>query len=146
MAPYGNGCYDLIEVVELVKTGKVRMGVERFLLNKAMDAYHQTERVGWRTALQTGSDPVTTTGISKGDLMPVPDYKTYCKMIDRALEGKFAYPAINVSSLTMANAVLKGLAESKSDGIIQVSTGGGAFASGSSLKDTGPGGVSHDDT
>jgi fructose-bisphosphate aldolase class II len=61
--------------------------------------------------------------------MPVPDYKTYCKMIDRALEGKFAYPAINVSSLTMANAVLKGLAESKSDGIVQVSTGGGAFAS-----------------
>jgi fructose/tagatose bisphosphate aldolase len=56
-------------------------------------------------------------------------------MIDRALEGKFAYPAINVSSLTMANAVLKGLADSKSDGIIQVSTGGGAFASGAALKD-----------
>jgi fructose-bisphosphate aldolase, class II len=74
--------------------------------------------------------------------MPVPDYKTYCKMIDRALEGKFAYPAINVSSLTMANAVLKGLAESKSDGIIQVSTGGGAFASGSSLKDMALGAIS----
>ena len=74
--------------------------------------------------------------------MPVPDYKTYCKMIDRALEGKFAYPAINVSSLTMANAVLKGLAESKSDGIVQVSTGGGAFASGSSLKDMALGAIS----
>jgi len=67
--------------------------------------------------------------------MPVADYATYCRMIDVALDQKFAYPAINVTSLTTANAVLKGLAESRSDGIIQVSTGGGAFASGSSVKD-----------
>src|SRR5208337_2746488 len=39
-------------------------------------------------------------------------------------------------------AVLKGLAESKSDGIIQVSTGGGAFASGSSVKDMALGAIS----
>ena len=64
--------------------------------------------------------------------MPVADYTTYCEMLDRARAGKFAYPAVNVTSLTTANAVLKGLADSKSDGIIQVSTGGGAFASGSS--------------
>ena len=74
--------------------------------------------------------------------MPVADYKTYCKMIDRAKEKHFAYPAINVSSLTTANAVLKGLAESKSDGIVQVSTGGGAFASGSSVKDMALGAIS----
>ena len=74
--------------------------------------------------------------------MPVADYKTYCKMIDRAKEKHFAYPAINVSSLTTANAVLKGLAESKSDGIVQVSTGGGAFASGSSVKDIALGAIS----
>jgi len=55
--------------------------------------------------------------------MPVADYKIYCKMLERAREGHYAYPAINVTSLTTANAVLKGLAESKSDGIIQVSTG-----------------------
>jgi fructose-bisphosphate aldolase, class II len=67
--------------------------------------------------------------------MPVADYNAYCQMIDRALEGHFAYPAINVSSMTSASAVLRGLAESGSDGIIQVSTGGGAFASGSMLKD-----------
>jgi fructose-bisphosphate aldolase class II len=67
--------------------------------------------------------------------MPVADYQTYCQMLDRAREGRFAYPAINVSSLTTANAVLKGLAESRSDGIIQVSTGGAAFASGSQVKD-----------
>jgi fructose-bisphosphate aldolase, class II len=74
--------------------------------------------------------------------MPIADYRTYCEMIDRAKAGKFAYPAINVTSLTTANAVLKGLAESKSDGIIQVSTGGGAFASGSSVKDMALGAVS----
>jgi len=61
--------------------------------------------------------------------MPVPDFKTYCAMLDRARAGHFALPAVNVTSLTTANAVLRGLAESKSDGIIQISTGGGAFAS-----------------
>ncbi|MDA8138697.1 MAG: class II fructose-bisphosphate aldolase [Desulfobacteraceae bacterium] len=74
--------------------------------------------------------------------MPVADYKTYCRMLDRALEKKFAYPAINVTSMTTANAVLKGLAESKSDGIIQVSTGGGAFASGMDIKDMALGAIS----
>jgi fructose-bisphosphate aldolase, class II len=74
--------------------------------------------------------------------MPVADYATYCEMLDRARSGKFAYPAINVTSLTTANAVLKGLADSKSDGIIQVSTGGGAFASGSSVKDMALGAMS----
>ena len=74
--------------------------------------------------------------------MPVADYPTYCEMLNRARRGKFAYPAINVTSLTTANAVLKGLADSKSDGIIQVSTGGGAFASGSSVKDMALGAMS----
>jgi fructose-bisphosphate aldolase, class II len=73
--------------------------------------------------------------------MPVADYKTYCKMLDRARAGRFAFPAINVTSLTTANAVLRGLAESKSDGIIQISTGGGAFASGSLLKDMALGAI-----
>jgi fructose-bisphosphate aldolase class II len=63
-------------------------------------------------------------------------------MLDRAREGGFAYPAINVTSLTTANAVLRGLAESKSDGIIQISTGGAAFASGSSVKDMPLGAIS----
>jgi fructose-bisphosphate aldolase class II len=74
--------------------------------------------------------------------MPVANYEIYCRMLGRAREGHFAYPAINVTSLTTANAVLKGLAESKSDGIIQVSTGGGAFASGSAVKDMALGAIS----
>ena len=32
--------------------------------------------------------------------MPVVDYGQYCEMLDRARKGKFAYPAINVMSLT----------------------------------------------
>ena len=74
--------------------------------------------------------------------MPVADYTTYCRMLDRARTGKFAYPAVNVTSLTTANAVLRGLAESRSDGIIQVSTGGGAFASGTAVKDMALGAIS----
>ena len=74
--------------------------------------------------------------------MPVVDYGQYCEMLDRARKGKFAYPAINVTSLTTANAVLKGLSDSKSDGIIQVSTGGGAFASGAAVKDMALGAIS----
>ncbi len=74
--------------------------------------------------------------------MPVANYEIYCKMLEHAREKHFAYPAINVSSMTTANAVLRGLAESKSDGIIQISTGGGAFASGSSVKDMALGAIS----
>src|SRR5580765_5219355 len=73
--------------------------------------------------------------------MPVPDFKTYCAILDHARAGRFALSAVNVTSLTTANAVLRGLAESKSDGIIQISTGGGAFASGSSLKDMALGAI-----
>ena len=74
--------------------------------------------------------------------MPVADFKTYCAILDRARDGGYALPAANVTSLTTANAVLRGLAESKADGIIQVSTGGAAFASGSAVKDMPLGAIS----
>ena len=74
--------------------------------------------------------------------MPVADFKTYCAILDRARDGRYALPAANVTSLTTANAVLRGLAESKADGIIQISTGGAAFASGSALKDMPLGAIS----
>ena len=31
--------------------------------------------------------------------MPVADFKTYCSILDRAREGRFALPAVNVTSL-----------------------------------------------
>jgi len=56
-------------------------------------------------------------------------------MLDRAKAGKFAYPAINVTSSQTLIAALRGFAEAESDGIIQVSVGGGEYASGSTVKD-----------
>jgi len=66
--------------------------------------------------------------------MPIVDFESYNKMLDRAKEGKFAYPAINCSSIETINAAFEGFAAANSDGMIQVSTGAGEFASGS-LKD-----------
>jgi fructose-bisphosphate aldolase, class II len=63
--------------------------------------------------------------------MPIVDYARYCAMLDKARAGKYAYPAINVSSAETINAALAGFAAAKSDGMIQVSTGAGEFCSGS---------------
>jgi fructose-bisphosphate aldolase class II len=62
--------------------------------------------------------------------MPIADPERYRAMIDAALDGGYAYPAINVSSSSTLNAALRGFAEAGSDGIVQVSTGSGTFASG----------------
>lgn len=62
-------------------------------------------------------------------------------MLDAAQEGGYAYPAINVTSLTTINGALKAFAEAGSDGIIQVSTGGGSFASGTAVADEAFGAV-----
>jgi len=67
--------------------------------------------------------------------MPVANYAKYCEMLAHAKKNKFAYPAINVTSMSTANAALAAFAEKKSDGIIQVSTGGAEFASGATIKD-----------
>ncbi|MDA0710378.1 MAG: class II fructose-bisphosphate aldolase, partial [bacterium] len=62
--------------------------------------------------------------------MPIVDYKRYWDMLDRAHKGHFAYPAINTSSIDTVNAAIEGFVAAKSDGIVQVSTGGGAHSSG----------------
>ncbi|RKW69544.1 class II fructose-bisphosphate aldolase [Galactobacter caseinivorans] len=67
--------------------------------------------------------------------MPVATPDKYNEMLDAAKSGKFAFPAINVTSSQTVNAALAGLAEAGSDGILQVSTGGAAYFSGSSVKD-----------
>ncbi len=74
--------------------------------------------------------------------MPVVNHEKYCEMLDNAKKNKFAYPAINVTSEVSANACLEAFAETGSDGIIQVSTGGGQFASGMALKDMVIGAIS----
>ena len=74
--------------------------------------------------------------------MPVVDYKKYCQMLDNAKTNKFAYPGINVTSEITSNACLKAFSEAKSDGLIQVSTGGGEFASGLGVKSAALGAIS----
>jgi len=74
--------------------------------------------------------------------MPVVDYQKYCQMLDNAKKNKFAYPGINVTSEITSNAVLNAFSEAKSDGLVQVSTGGGEFASGLGVKDAALGAIS----
>ncbi len=71
--------------------------------------------------------------------MPVASPKQYAAMLDAAQENNYAFPAINCTSIITMNAALKGLADSKSDGIIQYSTGAGQFASGLNNKDAAMG-------
>ncbi len=74
--------------------------------------------------------------------MPIATPDQYRDMLESAYRGHYAYPAINVSSMVTANAALKGFADNQSDGIIQVSTGGGAFASGLHVKGQALGAIS----
>ena len=65
--------------------------------------------------------------------MPIATPDVYNEMLNRAKEGKFAYPAINVTSSQTLTAAIRGFAEAESDGIIQVSSGGADFWSGSTV-------------
>ncbi len=67
--------------------------------------------------------------------MPIATPEVYADMIRRAKEGGFAYPAINCTSSETVNAALRGFADAGSAGIIQFSTGGAEFASGTKVKD-----------
>ena len=67
--------------------------------------------------------------------MPIATPEIYNEMLDKAKSGEFAYPAINVTGTESLNAALRGFAEAGSDGIVQVSTGGAEFLSGTRVKD-----------
>jgi fructose-bisphosphate aldolase class II len=71
--------------------------------------------------------------------MPVATPDQYNEMLDRAKKAGFAYPAINVSSSQTLNAALAGLQAAGSDGIIQVTTGGGDYWSGPTVKNMASG-------
>jgi fructose-bisphosphate aldolase, class II len=66
--------------------------------------------------------------------MPIATPEVYAEMLDKAKQNSFAYPAINVSSSQTLIAALRGFAEAGSDGIVQVSTGGADYLSGSTVK------------
>ncbi|MEU9992287.1 class II fructose-bisphosphate aldolase [Streptomyces sp. NPDC007971] len=73
--------------------------------------------------------------------MPIATPEVYNEMLDRAKAGKFAYPAINVTSSQTLHAALRGFAEAESDGIVQISTGGAEFLGGQYSKDMVTGAV-----
>jgi fructose-bisphosphate aldolase class II len=71
--------------------------------------------------------------------MPVATPEQYAEMLDKAKTRGFAYPAVNVSSSQTINAVLQGLTEAGSDGIIQVTTGGADYFAGHTVKNRAAG-------
>jgi fructose-bisphosphate aldolase class II len=71
--------------------------------------------------------------------MPVATPEQYAEMLDKAKSHGFAYPAVNVSSSSTINAVLQGLSEAESDGIIQVTTGGADYFAGQTVKNRASG-------
>jgi fructose-bisphosphate aldolase class II len=71
--------------------------------------------------------------------MPIATPDQYAEMLNKAKAKGFAYPAFNVSSSQTINAVLQGLTEAGSDGIIQVTTGGADYFAGHTVKNRASG-------
>ncbi len=67
--------------------------------------------------------------------MPIATPEVYAQMLDTAKQRGYAYPAINCTSSQTLNAALRGFADAGSDGIVQISTGGAEYLSGSLVKD-----------
>jgi len=57
----------------------------------------------------------------------------YAAMLDDASASGYALAAVNVSSSETLNATMRGFAEADADGIVQVTTGAAAFASGGAV-------------
>jgi len=62
--------------------------------------------------------------------MPIATHEQYAEMLSTARRSGYAFPAVNVTSSSTLNAALRGFAEAGSDGIVQMTTGGGKFVSG----------------
>ena len=77
---------------------------------------------------------MTKLSFDKEAPVPIATPEVYAEMLNRAKAGKFAYPAINITSSQTVTAAIQGFAEAESDGIIQISVGGAEYASGSTIK------------
>jgi fructose-bisphosphate aldolase class II len=60
----------------------------------------------------------------------LPSAEQYAAMLDGASAGRYAFPAVNVTSSQTLNAAMRGFAEAGSDGIVQVTVGGARYLSG----------------
>jgi fructose-bisphosphate aldolase, class II len=59
----------------------------------------------------------------------------YAAMLDAASAGRYALPAVNVTSSQTLNGALRGFAEAGADGIVQVTTGAAEYLSGDGVND-----------
>jgi fructose-bisphosphate aldolase, class II len=73
--------------------------------------------------------------------MPIATPEIYAQMLDTAKQRGYAFPSINVTSSQTLNAALRGFADAGSDGIVQMSTGGAEYLSGSGVKNMVTGAV-----
>jgi fructose-bisphosphate aldolase class II len=64
------------------------------------------------------------------DAMPLATPQEYRAMLDAAADGGWALPSINVTSSQALIGALQGYADAESDGIVQVTTGAGAYLAG----------------
>ena len=71
-----------------------------------------------------------TAAKSRDDSLMLPSPEQYAAMLDSAAAGRYAFPAINVTSSQTLNAAMRGFAEAGSDGIVQVTVGGARYLSG----------------
>lgn len=71
--------------------------------------------------------------------MPIATPAQYRAMLDAARCCGYAYPAVNIATVTSIHGALRGFAEAKSDGILQILPSSGAFASGTAVKDAADG-------
>jgi fructose-bisphosphate aldolase, class II len=62
--------------------------------------------------------------------MPIATTRQYQEMIDAARRDGYAYPAVNVTSSQTLNAALRGFADARSDGIVQMTTSAAIYFSG----------------
>lgn len=63
--------------------------------------------------------------------MPFAEYSRFSHMIEAALEGGYAYPAVNVHDMYTLNATIEGFAKAGSDGIVQIHPNAALGVSGS---------------
>jgi fructose-bisphosphate aldolase class II len=62
--------------------------------------------------------------------MPLATPEQFRAMLDAARADGYAYPAVNVTSSQTLNAALRGFADARSDGIVQITTGAARYLSG----------------
>jgi hypothetical protein len=67
---------------------------------------------------------------ARDDSWMLPSPEQYLEMLDGAAAGRYAFPAVNVTSSQTLNAAMRGMAEAESDGIVQVTVGGARYMSG----------------